>query len=116
MNNQKEAETITEPAKDFRKAYATSLVADLEAYAKKHDLFLGKKPWVRRHEWNDYHHDTHHQDHLYLDAILFSGIICDVNNLEFVIGYNSCYDGGHFEFGLVTPDFRETYANDPIWG
>lgn len=116
MSTQNETETITEPAKDFRKAYATSLVADLEAYAKKHDLFLGKKPWVQCDEWNDYHNDTHHQDHLYLDAILFSGIICDVNDLEFVIRYDSSSDGGRFEFGMVSPDFRETYANDPIWG
>ena len=110
-----EIETITEPAKDFRKAYAASLVADLEAYAKKHDLFLGKKPWMQRHTWTAYN-ANYQQDHLYLDAILFTGIKCDVNNLECVVVYDSTYDGGRFEFGMVSPDFRETFANDPKWG
>ena len=49
MSTTEEQKTITEPAKDIRKAYASSLVADLEAYAKKHDIFLGKKPWVQQH-------------------------------------------------------------------
>ena len=115
MSTTEEQKTITEPAKDFRKAYASSLVADLEAYAKKHDLFLGKKPWVQQHTWTAYQ-NNYQQDHLYLDAILFTGIICDVNNLECVIVYDSTYEGGRFEFGMVSPDFRETYADDSKWG
>ena len=115
MSTTEEQKTFTEPAKDIRKAYASSLVADLEAYAKKHDLFLGKKPWVQQHTWTAYH-NNYQQDHLYLDAILFTGITCDVNNLECVVLYDSSVEGGHFEFGMVSPDFRETYANDPKWG
>ena len=115
MSTTEEQKTITEPAKDFRKAYAMSLVADLEAYAKKHDLFLGKKPWVQRHTWEAYH-TNYQQDHLFLDAILFTGIKCDLNNLEYVVVYDSTYEGGRFEFGMVSPDFRETYADDPKWG
>ena len=115
MSTTEEQKTITEPAKDIRKAYASSLVADLEAYAKKHDIFLGKKPWVQQHTWTAYH-NNYQQDHLYLDAILFTGITCDVNNLECVVLYDSSVEGGHFEFGMVSPDFRETYADDPKWG
>lgn len=115
MSQEPKKELKIQPTRDFREAYASSLVADLETYAKKHGLFLGKKPWVHRNVWSDYSGDCR-QDTLYLDAILFTGIICDVNNLECVVVYDSSSEGGHFEFGMVSPDFRETYANDPKWG
>lgn len=115
MSKEPKKDLKIQPAKDVRDYYASSLVADLEAYAKKHGLFIGKKPWVKRNVWSDYFGSCQ-QDTLYLDAILFTGIICDVNNLECVVVYDSSSEGGHFEFGMVSPDFRENYANDPNWG
>lgn len=111
-----ENEIVIEPAKDYRQMYASSLVADLEKYAEKHGLFLGKKEWVQHTDWESCYHTIHKQDKLYLDAILFTGIVSAINNLEYAVIYDSTTHCGHFVFGMVKPDFRETYSNDKKWG
>lgn len=105
---------VMEP-QDYRKSFAGSLVADLEAYASKRGLFLGKKEWTQHSEWDSlgvkYKLDKH-----YVDAILFSGIVSQINGLEYVILYES--HRSHFEIFMCKPERRETYDHDsnPEWG
>jgi hypothetical protein len=94
--------------KDCRKEYAESVVADMEAYANKHGLFLGKKEYVDYEKSTDCFGVVCRTEKRYLDAILFSGIVSAINGLEYVIVYNSYYPG--FVFAMNRPDRRETYA------
>ena len=95
--------------KDYRKEYAESVVADMEAYANKHGLFLGRKEYVENEKSTDCYGVVCRTEKRYLDAILFSGIVSAINGLEYVIVYNSYYPG--FVFAMNRPDRRETYAN-----
>lgn len=106
-------EAIIEPDKDCRKQYASGVVAVLEKFAAKHNMFIGKKEWVRHDTWTDLN-GIHKVDCLYLDAIVFTGLISKINNLEYVIIYDS--NVSKLEFGLVIPEFRKTYADAPKWG
>lgn len=94
--------------KDYRKEYAESVVADMEAYANKHGLFLGKKEYVEHEKSTDCFGFICKTEKRYLDAILFSGIVSAINGLEYVIVYNSYLPG--FVFAMNRPDRRETYA------
>jgi hypothetical protein len=94
--------------KDCRKEYAESVVADMEAYANKHGLFLGKKEYVEHEKSTDCFGVVCRTEKRYLDAILFSGIVSAINGLEYVIVYNSYLPG--FVFAMNRPDRRETYA------
>lgn len=94
--------------KDCRKEYAESVVADMEAYANKHGLFIGKKEYVDYEKSTDCFGVVCRTEKRYLDAILFSGIVSTINGLEYVIVYNSYYPG--FVFAMNRPDRRETYA------
>lgn len=102
-------EYVQDPTEDLRGLYAASVVADLEAYAKKHGLFLGKKEYVETDTWVGYDGTQHRRDKLQLDAILFSGIVSAINGLEYVIIYHSHIH--KLEFCMNRPDRRETYAN-----
>ena len=106
-------EAIIEPDKDYRKQYASGVVAVLEKFAAKHNMFIGKKEWVRHDTWTGLN-ETHKVDCLYLDAIVFTGLISKINNLEYVIIYDS--NVSNLKFGLVIPEFRTTYADAPKWG
>lgn len=105
---------VMEP-RDYRKSFAGSLVADLEAYASKRGLFLGKKEWTQHSEWESLH-VKYKLDKHYVDAILFSGIVSQINGLEYVILYES--HRSHFEIYMCKPERRETYDHDsnPEWG
>ena len=94
--------------KDYRKEYAESVVADMEAYANKHGLFLGKKEYVEHEKSTDCFGFICKTEKRYLDAILFSGIVSAINGLEYVIVYNSYLPG--FVFAMNRSDRRETYA------
>ena len=91
-----------------RADFAASVVADMEAYASKHGLFLGKKEYTDHNNY-EYFGDLHEETKLQLSAILFSGIVSAINNLEYVVIYNSCYPG--IEIAMVKPDYREHYAD-----
>ena len=104
-----EPEYVQDPTEDFRSLYAASVVADLEAYAKKHGLFLGKKEYVDTDKWIGYDGTQHRRDKLQLDAILFSGIVSAINGLEYVMIYHS--GNRELEFCMNRPDRRETYAH-----
>ena len=100
---------IQKPPKDNRAAFAASVVADMEAFANKHGLVLGKREYVDKKSW-DHLGDLYKMDVLQLDAILFSGIVSAINGLEYVIIYNS--DGPGFEFCMLSTDYWKTYANE----
>lgn len=106
---------VMEP-RDYRKSFAGSLVADLEAYASKRGLFLGKKEWTQHSEWEESLRVKYKLDKHYVDAILFSGIVSQINGLEYVIHYES--HRSHFEIFMCKPERRETYDHDsnPEWG
>lgn len=108
-----EKDIINDPDKDYRKQYASGVVAVLEKFAAKHNMFIGKKEWVRHDTWTRLN-ETHKVDCLYLDAIVFTGLISKINNLEYVIVYDS--NVSNLKFGLVIPEFRKTYADAPKWG
>ena len=67
--------------KDCRKEYAESVVADMEAYANKHGLFLGKKEYLENEKSTDCYGVVCRTEKRYLDAILFSGIVSAINGL-----------------------------------
>jgi hypothetical protein len=100
---------VIKSTKDNRAAFAASVVADMEAFANKHGLVLGKREYVDKKSW-DHLGDLHEMDVLQLDAILFSGIVSAINGLEYVIIYNS--DGPGFEFCMLSTDYWKTYANE----
>lgn len=105
-------ETIVKQTRDYRQLYASSVVADLERYAVKHGMFIGKKEWTRHDSWKS---DVQYElDNIFLDAILFTGMISKINHLEYVIIFDSTRD--KLEFGMVPSAFREKYAADPSWG
>lgn len=93
--------------KDNRADFASSVVADMESYASKHGLFLGKKEYTDHNKY-EYFGDLHEEDILQLSAILFSGIVSAINNLEYVVIYNSYAPG--IDIAMVKPDYREHYA------
>ena len=103
-----EQEYVQDPTEDLRSLYAESVVADLEAYAKKRGLFLGRKEYVETDTWIGYDNTLHRRDKLQLDAILFSGIVSAINGLEYVMIYHS-YNKA-LEFCMNRPDRRDTYA------
>ncbi len=100
---------VIKSTKDNRAAFAASVVADMEAFANKHGLVLGKREYVDKKSW-DHLGDLHEMDVLQLDAILFSGIVSAINGMEYVIIYNS--DGPGFEFCMLSTDYWKTYANE----
>ena len=104
-----EEKKIIYETKDNRTEYANSVVADLEAYANKHGLFIGKKEYVEHDKWESIYREIHKVEKLQLDAILFSGIVSAINGLEYVIIYNSY--NNELEFCMLRSDFRETYAD-----
>jgi len=100
---------VIKSTKDNRAAFAASVVADMEAFANKHGLVLGKREYVDKKSW-DHLGDLCEMDVLQLDAILFSGIVSAINGLEYVIIYNS--DDPGFEFCMLATDYWKTYATE----
>ena len=107
-----EHKLIVKEPKDLRTAYASSVVADLEAYAAKHGLDVRKREYTTVNQW-DYFGDTCQQTCLEVDAILFSGIVSKINNLEYALIYHSTRN--HLEVYMIRPTRREYLSDGDGW-
>ena len=103
---------IVKEPKDNRAAYASSVVADLEAYAAKHGLDVRKREYTTVQKW-DYFGDTYQQECLEVDAIFFSGIVSKINNLEYALFYHSPRNS--LEVYMIRPSRREYLGDGDTW-
>lgn len=99
-----EQRIFNRPDKDFRAMYANTFIADLKEYAGKHNLDIFVKEYEVNNEW-EHCGDLYRNKEFHVAAIMFSGIVSKINNLEYIIQYDSTRS--RVEFLMMSPKFRE---------